>query len=186
MNVMPTLRFGSLAAVVFAALLTFGSATAQEQPSDAHLEAARTAIDAIGATRQFDAILINAALGLKTQLIQDNPDQESVISATVDEAALGLAGRRADLENEAARVYANLFSQEELDAIAAFYNTEAGQKLIQNGPVATRQVLQAADIWSRGVSRDLAEAVGAQLRERIGGNATATAPDGTPQAPAAQ
>ena len=161
------------------------AAPAQDAPSASHVEAAREAVDAIGATRQFDSILISTALNLKTRLIQDNPDQEAIISATVDETALSLAGRRADLENEAARIYARLFTEEELTAIAEFYRSDAGQKLIANGPAATRGVLQAADIWSRGVARDLAEAAGAQLRERIGG-AAPTAPDGTPQAPQVQ
>ena len=185
MNRIPSLRTSLLALSIAMTLAT--GASAQEQPSEPHLEAAREAIGAIGATDQFDSILVSAALNLKSQLIQDNPNYETVIGATVDETALSLAGRRADLENEAARIYATLFTQEELQTIAEFYNTDAGQKLIANGPRATRGVLRAADIWSRGVGRDLAEAVGAKLQERIGdASAIANAPDGTPQAPAAQ
>ena len=176
------------ATVGFALAVTLStSALAQDAPSASHLDAARSAIEAIGATRQFDSILISAALNLKSQLIQDNPDQEAIISATVDETALSLAGRRGDLESEAARIYATLFSEAELTTIAEFYRSDAGQKLIANGPAATRGVLQAADIWGRGVARDLAEATGTALRERIGGDApTVTAPDGTPQAPQTQ
>ena len=172
------------AGVLSVALAAAFTATAfAQEPSAEHLQAARAAIDAIGATDQFDSILIGAALNLKTRLIQDNPNFETVIGATVDETALSLAGRRTDLENEAARIYAGLFTQEELQAIADFYSTEAGQKLIQAGPRATREVLRAADIWSRGVGRDLAEEVGTKLQERIANNAAVNAPDGTPQAP---
>jgi hypothetical protein len=44
--------------------------------------------------------------------------------------AIALVSRRGDLENEAARVYASAFSEDELKAIAEFYNTEAGKKLL--------------------------------------------------------
>ena len=144
-----------------------GPAVAQEI-SDSHLQAAREAIGAIRATQQFDNILPAAALGLKSQLIQADPNLEPIISATVDEKAIELAGRRRDLETEAARVYAAYFSEDELRTIAQFYASGAGQKLLENGPTATRDVLRAADIWGRGVARDLAESVGNALGERAG------------------
>ena len=172
---------GSLA---MAAMLAV-PASAQDV-SESHLAAARDAIGAIRATAQFDNILLAAALNLKSELIQTNPDQQATISATVDEVAIQLAGRRGDLENEAARVYANYFTEDELTAIAAFYESEAGQKLLANGPQATRDVLQAADIWGRGVGRDLAQSVGTVLRERLGGGGAVPAPDGSVQAPATQ
>ena len=153
------------------ALLLLSPASAQEQVTASHLEAARAAISAINATSRFDNILPSTALSLKSQLIQDNPNLESVISATVDEKTLEIAGRRGDLETEAALVYATYFSEAELRAIADFYASEAGQKLLTEGPKATRDVLRAADIWSRGVARDLAESTGAALNERVGGTA---------------
>lgn len=171
-------------ALALAAALA-GPAAAQEV-SEGHLSAARDAIGAINATSQFDNILLAAALNLKSQLIQNNPDQQAIISATVDDVALQLAGRRGDLETEAARVYANYFTEEELASIAEFYASEAGQKLLANGPQATRDVLRAADIWGRGVSRDLAQSVNAALAERLGGSGATPAPDGSVQAPATQ
>ena len=179
-----TLR--SVAAGAAIALALCLPARAQE-PTAGHLEAARAAIEAIRATDQFDNILLGASLNLKSQLIQANPDQQDVISATVDEVTLGLAGRRGDLEDEAARVYASYFTEDELTSIATFYGSEAGQKLIANGPNATRDVLRAADIWSRGVARDLGEAVNEALTKRLGGAPEpSVAEDGTPKAPQTQ
>ena len=169
------------AAAVAASLI---APAAAQDVSESHLNAARDAIGAIRATAQFDNILLAAALNLKSQLIQANPDQEAIISATVDETALALAGRRGDLEAEAARVYANYFTEDELRSIAEFYASEAGQKLLANGPQATRDVLRAADIWSRGVNRDLAVEANQALAERLGSNDATPAPDGSVQAPA--
>jgi hypothetical protein len=151
------------AALGFLAVLASGSSPSAQEIADSHLEAARSAITAIKATDQFDSILPQAAQALKSELIQKNPDLQNIIIATVDEKALELAGRRADLEREAALAYARVFSEEELSEIAEFYGSPTGQKLISEGPIVTRQVIQAADIWQRGVARDLAQSVAGVL-----------------------
>ena len=139
-----------------------------QEPSAEHVAAARKTIEALRATDQFDAILPNAAQGLKTNLIQLAPNLQEIISATVDETAIEMAGRRADLEREAAIIYARSFSIEELEAIQAFYVSDAGKKLIESGPIVTRELLQAAEVWSNGISRDLTRATEEALRARIG------------------
>ncbi len=163
-----TLKYAGMA---FAAALsvTFGLNTAAlaQDVSPSHLSAARAAVGAIGATDEFDDILPQAALMLKGELTQNNPDQAQLISTTVDEKALGLAARRSDLENEAATAFARVFSEEELTAITEFYNSETGRKLIEEGPVVTREVLQAANIWQSGILRDLASAVTTELQGEL-------------------
>jgi hypothetical protein len=163
----------------------FSAAQAQDTNTNnnitpSHLAAARAAISAIKATDQFDSILPGVAQQLKAELIQKDPNLESIIGAAVDEQALALAARRADLENEAARAYAVSFSEEELNAITGFYNSEAGKKLLSEGPIVTREVMKAAGIWQRGIARDLAQAVA----EKVVAAAAATAPAQAPATPA--
>lgn len=159
-------RYGVAAAIV--AAVGLGAPVQAQEPSEEHLAAARGALDAINATDQFDAILPNAAQNLKTTLIQTAPNLQEVISVTVDETAIEMAGRRADLEREAALIYARNFSAQELKDIQAFYASESGRKLLELGPIATRQLLQAAEVWSNGISRDLAAATDKALRARVG------------------
>jgi uncharacterized protein len=167
------------AAMAFAFLAIAAPATAQEEISDAHLKAARAAVAAIRATEDFDRILPQAAAALKAELIQKNPDLQEIIIKTVDEETLTLAARRADLEKEAALAYARVFSEADLTAIAEFYNTDTGKKLLSDGPIVTRELFKAADIWQRGVARDLATNVGAKIAAII----KSQAPDpGAPQA----
>lgn len=152
-------QLSAAAATVLALALP---ATAQDA-SESHLKAARQALDALNATDQFDVILPQAAAALKAELIQKNPDLQQIITKTVDDKTLAMATRRADLEKEAATVYTRAFSEEELTAIATFYNSGPGKKLLTEGPIVTRQVIQAAEIWQRGVARDLAQGVGEEL-----------------------
>ena len=140
---------------------------AAQEISDSHLRAARSALSAMGATTGFDMILPGAAIELKNTLIQNNPDLVSVISDTVDEQAIALASRRADLEREAALTYARTFSEEELAALAEFYSSPAGQKLLEVGPEVTQEVFQAAEIWQNGIARDLSQNVGNALQQAV-------------------
>lgn len=146
--------FGGFAvAVILAGSLAFG-ASAQDV-SDAHMQAARGAISALGVTNQFDNILPTLSESLKVQLIQAYPNFQDQITETVNKTAISLAARRGDLEREAALVYAKAFSPEELNAIASFYGSDTGKKLLKDGPLVTRELLRAAEIWGAGIRRDL-------------------------------
>ncbi|TWH01275.1 hypothetical protein L598_000100002560 [Mesorhizobium sp. J18] len=156
-----------IAAAALATTVFMMPASAQEI-SDAHLQAAHKALDALNATDEFDNVLPQATQALKAELIQKNPDLVELINATVEENALKLAPRRADLEKEAALAYARVFSEEELESITTFYTSPAGQKLLSDGPIVAREVLRAAEIWQRGVARDLAQNVGTQIQAAVG------------------
>lgn len=135
--------------------------------SAAHLESAKKAISAIHATDPFDNFLPNTALDLKDELMRKDPNLSNMISDIVDEQAMALIKRRADLETEAARVYANHFTQAELDQITAFYNTDAGKKLLKEGPDTMKDVASAFEVWRQGIARDLSENVGKEMSEKL-------------------
>jgi hypothetical protein len=170
-------------AVAALGLMATAPAMAQEA-SASHLAAARAAIDAIDSTEQFDNILMNAATQIKSDLIGSNPNMQSEISDMVDDRALALAPRRGDLENEVARVYAKLFTEQELTEIAAFYSSATGKKLLKQGPVASREMMVAADVWSNGIVRDLRSSAAEGMTTMLPQATGATAPLTDPAEPA--
>jgi hypothetical protein len=156
-----------IAAGATAVFLAVGTASSNaDDISETHMQAARDAITAINATDRFDEILPSAAQALKGQLIQKDPNLQEDIIAVVDKHALDLASRRAALETESATDYAKSFSEDELKAIATFYNSAAGKKLLEKGPEVTAEIARAATIWQRGIARDLAEAVAKEMAEK--------------------
>ncbi|BDA85120.1 hypothetical protein Sa4125_26620 [Aureimonas sp. SA4125] len=171
-----------LLALTAAGLMAIAPARAQDA-SPEHLAAARAAVSAIDSTDQFDNILMNAATQIKADLIGNNPNIQSEISDMVDDRALALAPRRADLENEVARIYARLFTEQELSAIAAFYQSDAGKKLIAQGPVASREVMSAADVWSNGIVRDLRSSAAEGMASLVSSLNSAAVPIIDPAAP---
>ena len=163
-----------------ATMLVISQAAGAQEISDSHLKAARAAVTAIQATGDFDTILPLSAIALKNQMIQQNPDLQELIEKTVNEKALAMSVRRADLEKDAATAYAKVFSEADLNAIATFYTSPAGMKLLADGPIVTREVLKAADIWQRGIARDLAQEVAVVLAT----SAKKAAAEAAPAAPA--
>jgi len=172
-----SLRRTMLATVALVGLSAVPAMAQDVSPS--HLAAAREAVDALDTTEQFDQILLNAATQIKAELIVNNPNLQTEISDMVDESAIALAPRRGALENEVARIYAKLFTEQELREVSQFYKSEAGRKLIQQGPQASREMLSAADVWSNGIVRDLrASAINGMAKLAPGASPT-TAPPGT-------
>lgn len=184
----------ALALLAASAFLAAAPVAGAQEISEPHLQAARAAIDAINATDQYDMIIPQAAQALMQELIQQNPDLQEVVIATVREKALALSSRRADLEKEAALAYARAFTEDELEAISAFYGSEPGKKLLRTGPIVARELVKAAEIWQRGVARDLAVEVGKHLEQVVNvrpkpqaenqAPAPGTAPEGDAPAPA--
>ena len=85
-------------AIVTISLVAFTAPSAMGQEiREQHLKSARQAITATKATESFDSILLNASAGLKNQLTANDPDKAATIATVVDEEAIALAARRADL-----------------------------------------------------------------------------------------
>ncbi|MDN5928686.1 MAG: DUF2059 domain-containing protein [Hyphomicrobiales bacterium] len=156
-----------LAAAGAAALLALSAAPSRaDDISQSHMQAARDTIATVHATAKFDQILPAAAQALKGQLIQQNPNFQEDIISVVDEQTLALASRRGDLETESATDYAKAFTEDELKAITAFYGSPVGKKLFEKGPEVTAQLERAAQIWQRGIVRDLRDAVVKELSKK--------------------
>jgi len=169
----------------FSSFLVLGGAVGclyAQEISDTHVGAARAAVAAIKASDRFDSFLGEISFELKNELMRKDPNLEAEISETVEEEAIKLASRRADLEKEVALAYARHFTEEELSNIANFYNSPTGQKLLREGAVAMEETLAAFDIWRQGMAQDLSVNVARALAEKV---APANAP-ATQEEPAAE
>ena len=152
------IRTLALIATITVSSAVFTNSWAQEL-SEAHLDAARVAVEVTKATESFDSILLEASSTLKNQLTANNPDKAEQINTAVDEEAIALASRRGDLENEAVRLFANSFTEAELKEIGTFFGSEVGKKYLDSTPILARELSKAARIWANGVNRDLQENV---------------------------
>ena len=164
---MSFMSFGRKAIFAAALMPAFIFSAQAQEIAESHLKAARAAVTAIKATDQFDTILPRAAENLRAELLRKDPNLVDQINSVVNDKTVLLAGRRADLETEAARAYARVFTEEELNGITTFYTSTAGQKLLSDGPIVVRELIKAANIWQEGIARDLSSEVGKELFKLI-------------------
>jgi len=145
------------AVLAFGLLVGFAAAATAEEVTESHLQAAVAAVQAAKTSRGFDNMLPLMAQATQNRLIRMRPDQHVLIGQVVDAEALALVSRRAELDNDVARIWAKYFSEDELNAITAFYKSPAGSKLAEIGPKVVNETLQSVKGWSDRVGEELFE-----------------------------
>jgi hypothetical protein len=152
---------GTIAIVLATSFATL-PAKAQEI-SDSHLQAALRAFQLSQSGEGFDEVLPNIADQVMSLLISQRPDLYREIETAVNQAAVDLVVRRADLNNDIARLWAQLFTEEELNVIIAFYSTSAGQKLAVSGSDLLDDTVASVQNWSERLGEEMLAAAQAIL-----------------------
>ncbi|MCX2723232.1 DUF2059 domain-containing protein [Roseibium salinum] len=157
------------AAVLGAAMVLAGfissNATAQEI-SESHLAAAKKVASATKILEPFDDILPVLAEQTRTAFVQSDPTRAEEIIEVTQKVALELAPKRAELNERVYRVWAEHFTEAELNELAAFYSTELGQKLTQTIPVVTQFSVGAAREWQDKISTEMVTMVQEELKKQ--------------------
>ena len=143
------------AAIVGAALMAVAPAAFAQEITASHLAVALDVVKSAKASRGFDSVLPLLAEQVENKLIRVRPDLNKEIVTAVEDAALKLSARRSDLDNDVARIWAKAFSEEELNTIAAFYKSPAGQKFADVGAQVVAESYQAVGHWSDRVGEEL-------------------------------
>lgn len=153
---------------LFATLIAshpIASATAQEF-SESQLAAAKAAAISSPLAQEFNTVLPYLAQRVQNRLVSLRPDLHEAIAKAVQDVALRLTARRADLDNAAALLWARVFTEEELNAIAAFYNSDVGKKFVELGPKLGQQTVQTVQNWSNRVGEELLDKSREELKKQ--------------------
>ncbi|MBN9432008.1 MAG: DUF2059 domain-containing protein [Bosea sp.] len=155
------------AAVVALGLMVgcVAAANAQEV-TESHLKAAVAAVQAAKTSKGFDNLLPLLSQQVQNRLIRLRPDQHQLIGQVVEQEAIDLVPRRNDLDNDVARIWAKYFTEDELNAITAFYKSPAGAKLAEIGPKVVAETLQSVKGWSDRVGEELYEKSREELKKK--------------------
>jgi hypothetical protein len=157
------LVFTAIIAATNTGLLTVSSA---QEFSESQLDAAQRASTAAPLSRDLDTVLPLLAQRVQNRLISLRPDLHSAIAETVQNVALELAARRADLDSAIALAWARMFSEEELNEIAEFYNSPVGKKFVEVGPELGSITIQTVENWSTRVGAELLDKSREELKKQ--------------------
>jgi hypothetical protein len=168
----------SLSRILSAAGLALGLALtgvpAEAQQKNAPAPAAKAASPAalaaakeILAMKNASAMYANAVPGLveqtKNTLMQSNLNYQKDLNEVALIVAKNLAGREKEIGEGMAQVYANEFTEQELQGLVTFYKSPLGQKLLTSEPRAIQFSMSYMNQWAQ----QFAETINGQFRAEM-------------------
>jgi len=152
--------------VVLGLLSATASAQNKAAPSPAALAIAKELITLKGAAKAFDPLLAGVVEYHKNFFLQTNPNLGRDLDVVAQKLVAELAPRKAEMQQEIARIYAEHFTEQELKDALAFYKTPLGQKLISEEPKVLDESMKAADDWSRKFADEVVVKFRAEMKAR--------------------
>lgn len=146
--------------------LAFGAvapALAQEIPPE-QLQLARRYVDLTDKAGIYEAILAQTAAQTSKLFSQSNPEISDKIDAAIIKILDQYKGKKDDLFNQFARVYATQFTQDELTQIVAFYETPAGIKLASSALEINRGIRAVMQVFTNNFGTEFVTKVRAELK----------------------
>jgi hypothetical protein len=165
------ISFAKSAAVVCAVILVLSAgaavpAAAQESEiAPEHLAAARTYVDLTDQSSIYETSLITTAINTMRTILRTNPDLTEPVDQAITKALETYRGRKDELMDQFARVYALNFTMEELQEINRFYESEVGRKLVTANATLNEDMQRIVGVFENNLSTEFFAMVRANLKE---------------------
>lgn len=158
-------RAKALVAVVMSVAMFAVSAPAmaQEVPPE-QLALARKYVDLTDSAGVFEITLVEIGLGSLSQLTQQNPELADEIDLAIGKVLETYQGRKGELLDQFARVYATRFTMEELQQIVTFYETPTGVKLARANTEVNGDMQAILQVFTNNTRPEFYAKVRAELR----------------------
>lgn len=166
-KLMQTLQRAARPSLLAVAMLAFASAAqAAQKPSAAAMATANELIKVTGATALFKPLIAGVVEQAKTPFLQQNPMLAKDLNEIAAKLNAELAPRFSEITNEVATLYATHFSEQELKAILAFYQSPVGKKLLAQQPQVIETSMSFAQNWANKLSDEVIRRMRAELVKR--------------------
>jgi uncharacterized protein len=160
-----TKRAARLAAVAVA-LVAFAPAAHSQQPTPAAIATAKELIAYTGSAAIFNPLIAGVVEQAKLLYLQQNPALGKDLNEIAEKLRTDLAPRFAELTNEMARLYATHFTETELKATLAFYQSPVGKKVLAEQPTVVDASMKFAQEWANKLSDQVIAKMREELRKR--------------------
>jgi hypothetical protein len=159
------MRMKALVAVALSvSVLAFAApAMAQEVPPE-QLALARKYVDLTDRAAVYETTLVEIAIGTMRQIVQQNPEITDQTDTAIGKVLEEYKGRKDELLDQFARVYAIRFTIQELQEIVAFYESPTGQKLAAANFDANADLQKVMQVFTTNVRPEFFAKVRAELR----------------------
>lgn len=151
----------SLILSAFAAL----PATSQEV-SPEHLALARQYVDLTDHSGIYEAAVVEVGINTLRQLLPQNPDIAEPLSEAIGNVISTYKGRKSELFDQFARVYALTFTPEELQEIVNFYASPTGAKLSKANADLNQSMQRVMGVFENNLQSEFFAKVRAELKAK--------------------
>jgi hypothetical protein len=157
---------GLVAAAALALSLALGVAAPalSQEISPEQLALARKYVDLTDKALIYEATMVMTAEQTSKLLTQQNPEIATQINDAIGKALEARRGKKDELFNQIARIYAVSFTPDELQQIVTFYETPTGQKLLGQSMSINQDVQKVMKIWTSNNGTEFVREVRAALK----------------------
>lgn len=157
-----------LGIATMAAMLAVGAAApaAAQEVAPEQLAMARKYIDLTDRAAVFETTVVETGINTMRQIVTQNPEIQEATNTAIGEVIKDYNGRKGELLDQFARVYAIHFSLEELTEIVAFYESPTGQKLAGANFELNEDIRRVLQVYTNNLRTEFFAKVRAELREQ--------------------
>jgi hypothetical protein len=148
------------------ALPTIASVARAQAPDPDRLAAAKEMMDASRVDRQFAQVIPLLLDRLKESFSRVAPERREIIENVFQQMQSRFVSRRGELLDEIAALYAQRLEAAEMRAVAEFYKSPVGSKLIDVQPEIMQESILAGQRWGARIGREIEEEARRELKRR--------------------
>jgi hypothetical protein len=152
-------------ALVFLALACPAFAQAQA-PDPERLAAAKEMMEASRVDRQFAQVIPLLLDRLKESFSRVAPERRAIIENVFEQMQSKFVSRRSELLDQIAVLYAQRLEAAEMRAVAEFYRSPVGSKLIDVQPDIMQESILAGQRWGARIGQEIEEEARRELKRR--------------------
>ncbi len=156
-------RLMALVAMIAGTASAAVPALAQEVAPE-QLAMARKYIDLTDRGAVFETTVVEIGIDTMRQIVTQNPELSEQTNTVIGDVIKDYNGRKGELLDQFARVYAIHFTLEELTEIVAFYESPTGQKLAKANADLNSDIRRVLQVYTNNLRTEFFAKVRAGLR----------------------
>lgn len=153
-----------LCAAIAIGFVGFSAPAFAQEVAPEQLALARKYIDLTDNGAVFETTVVETGLQTMQQIVQQNPELMDQTDQVIGDVIKEYNGRKGELLDQFARLYAMRFSMEELTAIVAFYESPVGQKLANANSELNADLSRVLQVYTNNLRVEFFAKVRAGLR----------------------
>ena len=152
------------AAVLSAGVLSMAAPVLAQEVAPEALALARQYIDLTDRSAIYEVTLVETGVETMRLLVQQNPEIVDQTNDAISKVLEEYRGRKGELLDQFARVYAVRFTTAELQQIVDFYSSPTGTKLAQANAEVNQDLQRVLQVFTTNVKQEFLAKVRAELR----------------------